>query len=773
MVASCALLTGCLSGNPSYFPYLLPGGSAERTHPKPMGPGYFADFDPNAKRLEVRPEITTIPVRGAQVLIATIYDRDGKPRRKRRVEWMIEGPGTIIEVDESGYLPGRGMKIDNKYAYSHTDYFEHTITRGNDDPNDDFVIGPGQTWCVISSAVEGQTNVIVYAPEIADWERNKVYVKLNWVDGNLQFPAPAITRAGSEFTFSTKVSRNSERPEGFKVRYRILDGPPAALAAKGGDVDSVTEATAITDENGVAKVKIAQPSAASGTNRIAIDVLRSDPDSPDKLKLVSHGETKITWQAPQLGLNINAPKAVSLQQEIPVTYAVASNGTVGTEALTLSATVPKGLELLRTEPRAVQDGDTLIWSLDALGAGKQHTVQAIYKPTRLGSHNATAEARSTDGLRSSGSATVNVTEAKLLLRLEGPKSATVGEAVTFEATITNTGDGPAEQVKVQARYDNGLEKTDKAKTDDETIGYLPAGQSKTVNIVLQGKQTGKFSVRVGAAGNGDLIALPQATQIEIQDAQLTVTAYGPERAYVGQDVEWKIAVKNGGDVGLSNTIVRANLPAEVTFLQASDEGKLVAGQVVWEIGNLNSRQEKIITLTGNCTRLATQSALQATATSNPATSGSASTVGRTKAINTEKPAKASLQIIGVAALQISVKDTDDPIGVGQRTSYTVKVKNSGTAPANKVLVAADVPVQMRPLRGSGSAGAGKIDTQRVTFPVIESLPGGTEATYVIEVEALTPGEARFRVEVANSTTKQPLRAEEPTRILGRESRPSP
>jgi len=37
-------------------------------------------------------------------------------RRSRRVEWMIEGPGNIVEVDESGFYPGRGRKIDNTYA---------------------------------------------------------------------------------------------------------------------------------------------------------------------------------------------------------------------------------------------------------------------------------------------------------------------------------------------------------------------------------------------------------------------------------------------------------------------------------------------------------------------------------------------------------------------------------------------------------------------------------------------------------------------------------
>ena len=112
---------------------------------------------------------------------------------------MVEGAGNIVEVDESGIFNGRGYKVDNKYAVSYTDYCEHRITRGNNNPNDDFVIRPGQTWCILSSPVEGDTYVTVYAPGIADWEKNKVYATVRWVDAQWEFPPPAqkaATRSG-------------------------------------------------------------------------------------------------------------------------------------------------------------------------------------------------------------------------------------------------------------------------------------------------------------------------------------------------------------------------------------------------------------------------------------------------------------------------------------------------------------------------------------------------------------------------------------------------
>src|SRR5207302_6065436 len=142
-----------------------------------------------------------------QVLLATIYDEKGDPRRKRRVEWMLEGAGNIVEVDESGCTAGRGYKVDNKYAVSYTDMGEHRITRGNADPNDDFMVRPGQSWCVISSAVEGDTQVTVYAPEINNWDHNKVVVTTHWVDAEWSLPSPLAARVGGEQALNTTLFR--------------------------------------------------------------------------------------------------------------------------------------------------------------------------------------------------------------------------------------------------------------------------------------------------------------------------------------------------------------------------------------------------------------------------------------------------------------------------------------------------------------------------------------------------------------------------------------
>jgi uncharacterized repeat protein (TIGR01451 family) len=708
------------------------------------------------------------------VLIATVYDEAGVPRRHRRVEWTIEGPGGITEVDGNGELPDRGLKLDNKSAFSFTDYFEHRFTRGSDE----FTIGPGQTWCVLTSAVEGETTVTAHAPGITDRDNARAYARVNWGDDRPRFPPPVTARAGTEHTLDTRIKGSGDSD--YRIRYRIIDGPPAALAsARGGPVDSVTEAVAPVSSDGMARVQISQPAPAAGTNRIAIEVIK--PSHDHEFIVVSKGETKVTWQTPDLGLTVSVPKSVSRSREVPVTYQIAGLDDTTSEAIRLTATIPPGLELVRTEPRATVDGDELSWTLPA---GKQLSTRAIYRPLRLGEFRLGADVRTRDGMSAHGSASVVVSEAKLQVRLDGPRTSAVGETVPFKAIVTNTGNGPAERIVVHARLDQGLEPANKARSLDQTIASLAPGQSKTVALPVSGQKAGKFTLEAGAGADGDLVAAPQSTTLQVQDAQLSVSVHGPARGYIGQEVTWQIFIRNTGELPLDNVVVRAAVPPDVRFVKATDGGKSSGRQVVWDMRRMRGGEERSISLTGVGERSSGRAAVTAIAIAVPAVESRTGTPAKT--VTTEPPAVAPFEVIGVPALQLSVKDSTDPVVAGQRTTYTIRVKNAGTLAARNVVVSAQLaqvanPVgpereepelMMKPLRATGPKMVGKIEKHQVTFPQIDSLAPNAEATLEVEVQALVAGDARFRAEVRSPQLTQPLRAEEPTRILGRESRPT-
>src|SRR5262249_6749203 len=157
----------------------------------------------------------------------------------------------------------RGYKVDNRYAVTYTDYREHRISRGNGNPADDILIKPGQSWCVIDSAVEGDTYVTAYAPEVANWDNHKVVATRHWVDAAWASPRRARAAAGPGQACTPQVGRNPARQPlpNSRARYRLVDGPPALFLPGRGQ-----EEVAVTQLDGHASVVLAQATPQAGVN---------------------------------------------------------------------------------------------------------------------------------------------------------------------------------------------------------------------------------------------------------------------------------------------------------------------------------------------------------------------------------------------------------------------------------------------------------------------------------------------------------------------------
>jgi uncharacterized repeat protein (TIGR01451 family) len=750
LVAGLGLATGCfgITQNPSYFPHLLPTGDIIRTHAKPPGHGYFSNFDPHAVRLEVRPCADTNPVRTQHVLIATVYDDKGQPRRNRRVEWMLEGVGNIVEVDESGFFPGRGYKVDNKYAVSYTDYTEHRVTRGTEDPNDDFTIRPGQTWCVITSAVEGDTYITVYAPEIANWNAHKVFVTKHWIDAEWTLPPPAVNRAGSEPVFTTQVFRHTDRQPlaNYRVRYRLLGNDPAAVFLP----SRSPEAVAVSDLSGNASVTLAQVAPTAGVNRIGIEIIRPpDPSSPSGVGIViGRGETTTEWQAPVVSLSTTGPPTAAVGQEISYAVAVTNSGQVETQAVTVRDVIPEGLQYVRSQPPATQEGNQLIWTLGGLASGQSHNLQVVFKATRLGPVTNCATVATVEGQKAEGCATTQIVAPQLSLTQTGPTNGVVGAPITYQITVSNPGTGPATNVVLSASFDNGLEHESASNPVELALGSLGPGEVKSVPLNLTPRQVGKLVNRVTATADGNLRANAEHP-VTVQLARLTVNLTGPKLRYVGRPAEWTIRVANPGETVLTNVAVRAQLPPELSFVSATQGGVLAEGHVLWNLGTLQPQEEKVVQVTTRCQKLAPKAMHVVVATADP---------------GLQVQSAADLEILGLPAFRLEVVDVDDPVEVGARTTYKIAVTNQGTLPGDQVTIEATVPPEMRVLSAHGPTQP-RIEGQRVLFPPVDAVAPQQTLSYAVQVQALRAGDVRFRAELKSGTLTERVVEEESTNVF--------
>jgi len=749
LASSMCLSCGCLGGNqnPSYFPYLTPFGEAVPTHAKPPGEGYFANFDPKATRLEVRPMDATNPVRTQNVFIATVYDDKNEPLRQRRVEWLLEGEGNIIEVDEHGHFGTRGQKVSSKYGFSFTNQHEHRITRGNNNPQDDFVIRPGQTWCVVSSAREGDTHLTAYAPGIHEWDKGRVVVTCRWVDANWTLPPPASVRAGSEHVLTTNIYRHTDHQPlaNYRVRYTIIDGPEAVFLPS-----RTKEFTATSDLKGNAQTAITEVVPVPGVNRIAVEIIRPpDPTAPSGAGIVLfRGETTVEWQAPAVALNQTAPPFAALGGEVVFTTTINNTGRIESKSMTVTTPVPDGLQYIRSTPPAFGDARQLIWTLGVLPPGQSHVIQTTYKTLKPGPITCCADLKTEEGFKDEKCATTQVTTPGLKVTINGPTGGAVGAPLNYQITVSNTGGAPVENISLQAQFDQALEHETKANPLNKLMGSLGPQESKVQGLILTPKQMGQFKIVITATADGGLTDRAEIV-VTVQQPQLTLAIDGPTKRYLTRPAEFTLTVANTGDVPINNVAVRNALPPELAFVAAGQNGQIAGNEVVWNVGALGPRERKLLQLTTNCQKLSPAAVQQALATAD----------------GVRVEAKAAIEILGTPAFNLEVKDIGDPVQVGNRLTYEIKATNPGSLVAKGVEIKATVPKELRILETTGAAKEKSRVGQVVTFDKMDLNPGQT-ATYRIEVQAenVGPGDVRFRVELNADTLATPIVEEQPTKI---------
>ena len=768
VLASLALPAAGCSYNPGYFPWVIPPGPVSQTHAKPRL-GYFRDYDRKAVRLGVTPSgQATAPLGSQIVLVATVYDKDGQARRDRRVEWMIDGPGNIVEADESGIYAGRGYKVDNKYAVTYTKYHGNTITRGNDDPKDDVSIEAGQTFIVISSAVPGETVVTAYAPEVFNWDAGRVVTKVLWGESRFSFPAPAVVRVGGETTLTTGVNPNaSDAQSNFRVRYRVIDGPAAVLVSKGGDT-SLTgsggkEADAFTDETGAAAVRLVQRDPLPGRTRVAIEVLKPAESGGGPGTVVGRREAVVDWTAAEVKLKVNAPPVASILGTFPVTVSLDNVTSVDSKDARVRVTLSDGATLARSEPpptRADEKGGLIFDLPPVSGKGKQPIALQV-RPARVGNVTITAEAVTGDGMRANTDAVTRVEQGKLQMHVEAPPLVLAGERIPARVAVTNGGAAPADNVTVWARFDDGLISASGRSPVELAGGTIAPGQTKTFDLPLTAKATGRYGIRATATGDGNLATSAEPVTVEVRRAELAVALTGPKIAYLNQEVGWSLAVANRGDAAVTNVVVRATLPPELK-ITAADGGAVGPGSVEWKLPELKSGEQKVFKLTGDAIKLTSQAGITV------AVLGDAVSNGATVGTPVEGRAEGAVAIIGTPALSLELATPPGLVEVGKRVRFQIRVKNQGTVSARNIDVTALAPPELKAVRGSGGAADARLDgSGRVTFPTVEELQPGQTLTLTVEVDAVQAGDARFKVEVAAAHIKNTLKEEQATRVTGR------
>ena len=720
-------------------------GDVVRTHAKPPEGGYYTNWDPYAAMLEVEPVTDVNPVGTQHVLVATVKDADGQPLPNRRVEWLIsrDGVGDIVEVDESGWRASRGHKLTNQYAVSHTNNFDHVLTRGNDDPDDDVSLTKGQTWCVITSPVEGTTHVIAYAPGIHDWGKHKVIAVKQWYDVAWEWPPEATNPVGTTHRLVTKVMKYSDSTPlaGYVVNYEVLDGPAAVFADSG-----TTTASVETDGQGLGTVTLRQAAPAEGTNSIQIDIIR--PEDTQCCRPAVHiatGVTKKTWIGPKIAISKTAPARAMVGESFDYNMVVTNPSQVAARNVVVRDVLPDGISYVSSSPPAQVRGQALAWSLGTLAGQGKSMVRVAVKGTRSGAFDNCAEVAADQGLSARDCARTVIVAPKLVIEKRCPSEVIICDPIEYTVVVRNTGDGPATNVQITDRLPDGLETEDGRTSVPISAAVLEAGQAKQASFKVKAKRTGTFVNKVTATADGGLTAEASCTTV-VRQPVLSVTKSGPDIRYVGRPLTYQITVSNTGDAPARETSLVDAVPGNTEFVEASHGGRLAEGKVTWDLGTIAVGAAKTVTLK-----------LKA------AGRGVARNMATAVAICAEASGSATTKIEGIPAVLLETIDVEDPIEVGANETYVITVTNQGSSEGTNVVVVCTLPPEEEYVSADGPTRA-SVDGKKVSFAPLPSLDPKAKAVYRVVVRGTRAGDVRFKVTMTSDQAVIAVEETESTHI---------
>lgn len=718
-------------------------GSTIPTHPKPPGEGYYKNWDPYAVTIELEPVKDVNPVRTQHILIATVRDKDGEPLPNRRVEWIISkgSVGDIVEVDESGWRASRGYKMDNSFAVSHTNNFHRVLDRGNDDPSDDIHLEPGQTWCVITSPIEGETHIVAYAPGIYAWDSHKAFAVKHWYDVAWEWPVAGTNPTGTSHQFVTRVMKHSDGSPlvGYEVNYRITDGPAGSFEPGGGTTASVK-----TDSQGLATVTLNQARPEAGTNEIAVEIIRpEDVQCCEPAVHIASGSTWKTWIAPQIGIQKSAPATAMVNDTFTYDIVVSSLAEVPANNVVVTDTLPDGIEYVSSRPEARVNGQALTWSLGTMAAGAQSSLAVQVRATRTGRFDNCADVTADQGLAARDCAEAVVTAPALSLEKRCPAEVVLCDSIPYTLVVRNTGDGPATNVRISDPLPDGLRTEGGERSISVNVGDLAAGQSREFTFSLKADQPGRYENTATATADRGLTAEASCVTV-VRLPVLVVSKTGPEQQFIGRPVAFEITVTNTGDTPARETVLTDPIPSGAEFIDATDGGRFADGRVTWDLGTLEPNASRTVTIR---LRSAERGVIRNTATA--------------RAYCAEASDDASTTIRGIAALLLRVVDDPDPIEVGATTTYTIEVTNQGTADDTGIVIVCELPPEQDLVSAEGPTRA-TVDERTIRFAPVPVLEPRQMVVYRIEVRANAAGDVRFRTVLTSDMAVVPIEETEST-----------
>lgn len=280
-------------------------------------------------------------------------------------------------------------------------------------------------------------------------------------------------------------------------------------------------------------------------------------------------ETKVV--EPALALKKTATPEVLLCDPITLTYTVTNTGTGACDTVVVKDNLPNGLTTM--------DGKTLVsFNAGTLAAGQSKEFKVQAKAARTGSYSSPAVATSGCGSDANAAAVSTVVrQPKLAIKAACREYVYLGRNVTFDWTLTNSGDAACDNTTISAPVPAGstfVSASNGGVLQGNTVvwnaGTVTASGGKR-DISMTVKPNGIGTLRAAATAEcecAEQVADGCETDVRGIPAILLEVVDNPDPIAVGDSVTYTITVTNQGSAPGTGIKVVCTLPEQEDFVNA-------------------------------------------------------------------------------------------------------------------------------------------------------------------------------------------------------------
>lgn len=234
---------------------------------------------------------------------------------------------------------------------------------------------------------------------------------------------------------------------------------------------------------------------------------------------------------------------------------------------------------------------------------------------------------------------------------------------------------------------------------------------------------------------------------------LDIQVFGLRKQFVNLDTVYDIIITNKGKTRATNTEARALVSEKLIVKKVSAPGVDAKNLVEWKLGILEPGASQRLQITLRPTE-AGKHCFKVAAEADH---------------GVKKEVEHCTEFGGVSALGIDMAESEDPVFVGNQTTFAVLIRSQGSAALTNIRLRAIVPKGLKLDRATPPMFVKREnvkDGELIEFAVLPKIDVGEQARYEITVAAGQAGYTRFHIDVnCDQLTAGPVVVQEGTTIV--------